>query len=56
MNELARPENVSGDTPAAAKARRRRSIAIAVALGLFVILVFVVTIVRMKGHVADIGF
>ena len=37
----------------AAKARRRRSIAIAVALGVFVILVFVVTLVRMGGHVAD---
>jgi hypothetical protein len=27
-----------------------------VALGVFVVLVFIVTIVRMKGHVADIGF
>ena len=41
---------------AAAKARRLRSIAIALALGAFVVLVFIVTIVRMKGHVADIGF
>ena len=37
----------------AAKARRLRSIAIALALGAFVILVFVVTIVRMGGHVGD---
>jgi hypothetical protein len=42
--------------PAWVKARRRRSLAIALALGAFVILVFVVTILRMKGHVADIGF
>jgi hypothetical protein len=56
MSELGPPDFVSADTAAEAKARRRRSIAIAVALGLFVILVFIVTIVRMKGHVADIGF
>lgn len=42
--------------PEAAKARRRRSIAIALALGAFVILVFVVTLVRIKGHVVDPGF
>ena len=42
--------------PAWVKARRRRSIAIALALGAFVVLVFIVTILRMKGHVADIGF
>ena len=42
--------------PAWVKARRRRSLAIALALGVFVILVFIVTILRMKGHVADIGF
>ena len=42
--------------PAWVKARRRRSIAIALALFAFVIIVFIVTIVRMKGHVADIGF
>ena len=44
------------ESPEAAKARRWRSIAIAVALGVFVILVFIVTIARMKGHVADVGF
>ncbi|HLK24656.1 MAG TPA: hypothetical protein VKT30_08355 [Caulobacteraceae bacterium] len=42
--------------PAWLKARRRRSIAIALALAAFVIIVFVVTIVRMQGHVADVGF
>jgi hypothetical protein len=42
--------------PAWVKARRRRSLAIALALAAFVILVFIVTILRMKGHVADIGF
>ena len=41
------------DTPEAAMARRRRSLAIAFALGAFVILVFIVTIVRMGGHVVD---
>ena len=40
----------------AAKARRRRSLAIALALGAFVIMVFVVTLVRMGGHVADPHF
>jgi hypothetical protein len=41
------------ESPEAARARRRRSIAMALALGAFVILVFVVTIVRLGGHVAD---
>ena len=41
------------ETPEAAKARRRRSLVIAFALAAFVILVFVVTIVRMGGHVID---
>ena len=44
------------ESPEAAKARRWRNIAIALALGAFVILVFVVTLVRIKGHVADPGF
>ena len=44
------------ESPEAGKARRRRSIAIALALGAFVILVFIVTLVRIKGHVADPGF
>jgi hypothetical protein len=35
------------------KARRGRNLAIAVALGLFVILVFIVTLVRLGGHVAQ---
>jgi hypothetical protein len=56
MSEFGPPDFVTRDTPAQAKARRRRSIAIAVALGLFVILVFIVTIARLKGHVADVGF
>jgi hypothetical protein len=55
-SEFGPPDFRSADTVAQAKARRRRSIAIAVALGVFVILVFIVTIARMKGHVADIGF
>jgi hypothetical protein len=42
--------------PAWIRARRKRSIAIALALAAFVIVVFIVTILRMKGHVADIGF
>jgi hypothetical protein len=44
------------ESPEAAKARRMRSIAIALALGAFVVLVFIVTIVRIKGHVVDPGF
>ena len=44
------------ESPEAAKARRRRSIAIAVSLAAFVVLVFIVTLVRIKGHVADPGF
>jgi hypothetical protein len=44
------------ESPEAAKARRRRSIAIAVTLLGFVVLVFVVTLVRIKGHVVDPGF
>jgi hypothetical protein len=44
------------ESPEAAKARRMRSIAIAVVLAAFVVLVFVVTLVRIKGHVADPGF
>ena len=44
------------ESPEAAKARRRRSIAIALALLGFVVLVFVVTLVRIKGHVVDPGF
>lgn len=37
----------------AAQARRRRSIALAVGLVAFIVLVFVVTLVRLGGHVAD---
>ncbi len=40
----------------AGKARRRRSIAIALTLAAFVVLVFIVTLVRVKGHVVDPGF
>ena len=41
------------ETPEAAKARQRRSLVIAFTLGAFVILVFIVTMVRMGGHVVD---
>lgn len=34
--------------------RRRRNIAIAVVLGALVVLFFVMTIVRLKGHVLDV--
>ena len=34
--------------------RRRRNIAIALVLGALVILFFVMTIVRLKGHVLDV--
>lgn len=36
-----------------AKARRGRNIALALGLVVFVILVFIVTIIRMGGHVFD---
>jgi hypothetical protein len=39
-----------------ARARRRHgNLVIALALGLFVILVFIITIVRLGGHVLDRG-
>jgi hypothetical protein len=34
--------------------RRRRNIAIALVLGALVVLFFVMTIVRLKGHVLDV--
>jgi hypothetical protein len=37
----------------AARARRMRNVALALALGAAVILFFVMTIVRLGGHVAD---
>jgi hypothetical protein len=40
----------------AAKARRRRNLAIGAGLVAFVILVFVMTIVKLGGHVADRTF
>ena len=39
--------------PEARAARRRRNLILAAALIAFVILVFVVTIIRLGGHVAD---
>jgi hypothetical protein len=50
---MEKPPEFPGETPEAARARRRRSLVMALALGAFVILVFIVTIVRMGGHVAD---
>lgn len=40
----------------AAKARRRRNLAIGLALAAFALLTFIVTIVRLGGHVADRTF
>ena len=40
----------------AARARRLRSIVVALALGAFVILVFIITLVKVKGHVFDPNF
>jgi hypothetical protein len=37
------------------RARRMRNIALALALGALVVLFFVMTIVRLKGHVFDFG-
>jgi hypothetical protein len=50
------PDNPFNEDPETAKARRWRSIAIALSLAAFVILVFVVTLVKVKGHVADPSF
>ena len=46
------PEPVP-ESPEAAKARRMRNLALGGALLLFVVLVFVVTLVRLGGHVFD---
>ena len=46
----------SNETTEAAKARRRRNLAIAAALTVFVLLTFVMTIVKLGGHVADRTF
>jgi len=45
--------NPAQETPEAAKARRWRNWLLAGALFAFVILVFIVTIVRLGGHVLD---
>jgi len=45
--------NPKSETPEAARARKVRNWAVAGALFAFVILVFVVTIIRMGGHVFD---
>jgi len=37
------------------RARRMRNIALALVLGALVVLFFVMTIVRLKGHVFDFG-
>ncbi len=47
------PQNESRE---AAKARGRRNLVIGVTLVAFVILTFVVTIVRLGGHVFEHGF
>ncbi len=44
------------EEPEAAKARRRRNLVLGLALTAFAILTFVVTIVRLGGHVADRTF
>ncbi len=44
------------ETTEAAKARRRRNLAIAAVLAAFAILTFIVTIVKLGGHVADRTF
>ena len=49
-------DNPFNEPEDAAKARRWRSIAIALTLAGFVILVFVITLVKVKGHVADPSF
>jgi hypothetical protein len=46
----------AGESDAAARARRGRNIAIALGLVAFVILIFIVTIVRLGGHVVERPF
>jgi len=48
---MADDENAAGQSE---RARRRRNIAIALALGALVILFFVMTMVRLKGHVMEL--
>ena len=47
------PQNETGE---AAKARRRRNLVIGLTLAAFAILTFLVTIVKLGGHVADRTF
>ena len=49
-------DNPFNEPPEVARARRMRSIMMALALGGFVILVFIVTLVKVKGHVFDPNF
>ena len=44
------------ESGAARRARRARNIALALGLIAFVVVVYLVTIVRIGGHVADHGF
>jgi hypothetical protein len=44
------------ENAAARRARRARNIALALGLIAFVVIVYLVTIVRMGGHVFDHGF
>ena len=50
---MANQPNPFGESDVAAKARRRRSMVLGLGLVAFVILVFIVTIVRLGGHVFD---
>jgi hypothetical protein len=54
MNDAADEDKPPTDirlTPEQLRARRARSIAIALALGAFVVVIFLVTLVRLGGHV-----
>ena len=46
-------DNGSEDDDRNNKARRRRNLALALTLGALVVLFFVMTMVRLKGHVID---
>jgi ABC-type transporter Mla subunit MlaD len=43
----------NGDQARIERERRRRNVALALALGAMVVLFFVLTLVRLKGHVID---
>ncbi|MDB5460355.1 MAG: hypothetical protein JWO72_2096 [Caulobacteraceae bacterium] len=48
--------NAFNESDEAAKARRKRSLALGIGLAVFVVIIFVVTLVKLQGHVLDQHF